>query len=59
MVPLAYALLVAAATGFAFKNTRPIGILCMSIFCFLYPLIFTGLLAIALTCVVAYHFHRH
>lgn len=37
MLSLAFALAVASAISFAFRTTRGIGIVCVSLFCFLFP----------------------
>jgi hypothetical protein len=48
MLPLAFALLVAAAISFAFRTTRGIGVLCAALFTFLFPWFTAGLLGLAL-----------
>lgn len=46
MVSLAFTLLITSAISFAFRNTRSIGIACLSLFCFLFPVAALVLFAI-------------
>lgn len=50
MPSLALALLVTAAISFAFRSTRPIGVLCIGLFTFAFPKVACGLLVVGLLC---------
>jgi len=50
MLSFALALLVTAVISFAFKSTRPIGILCIGLFTFAFPKVACALLLVGLLC---------
>ena len=56
MLSLVLALLVAAAVSFAFRSTRPLGVLCTALLAFLSPVMTLAVLAVGL--VVIFFFHR-
>lgn len=47
MFPLAFTLLTTSAICFSFKTTRGVGIVCLSLFCFIFPLAALALMVIA------------
>jgi hypothetical protein len=56
VLSLVFALLVAAAVSFAFRSTRPLGVLCTALLAFLSPVMTLAVLAVGL--VVIFFFHR-
>ncbi len=48
LLSLVFALLVAAAVSFAFRSTRPLGVLCTALFAFLSPVMTLTALAVGL-----------
>lgn len=56
MLSLAFALFVAAAIAFAFRSTRPMGIVCIAFFAFLFPWLTLGLIASAAVVFALFHF---
>lgn len=50
MLSFALALLVTAAISFAFRSTRPIGILCIGLFTFAFPKVACAVLMLGLLC---------
>lgn len=56
MLSLVFALLVAAAVAFAFRSTRPLGVLCTALLAFISPAMTLAALAVGL--VVLFFLHR-
>lgn len=55
MLSLGFALFVAAAIAFAFRSTRPMGIVCIALFAFLFPWLTFGLIASAAVVYALFH----
>lgn len=53
---LAFALFITASISFAFKTTRGIGIVCLAVFCFLFPWISFAVICIVGVPFLVYHF---
>jgi hypothetical protein len=56
LLSLVFALLVAAAVAFAFRSTRPLGVLCTALLAFISPAMTLAALAVGL--VVIFFLHR-
>lgn len=59
MASLAFALIAAAILSFAFKTTRTIGIVCVAIFTFLFPVFAAILTTLAVIVFLLYYHHTH